>query len=241
MPYLLPTSILGFNLDWVPASGRLIWFSVVLSIGLLFTYLAMNPARFELPFSKARLLIIAIIGMIIVYAIGVFVEPLQILGVWVNIALFVFAVSLLLLTTTIPKETTWAQTILGGIWVFFMMAVAYAMIPHEFITLASGYFGMTADRLFVDGGSEFPNIFTNFPKHILPFEVSYEVLQDFVTVGIYVVLATINVKIFALWQKREFEFKPKSTGSEEPSAELKAAALKAKISAFGRPIKKADS
>lgn len=236
MPYLLPTSILGKNLDWIPFAGRLIWFSIILVLGLTLTYLAMKPARFELPMPKSRLIFLSFFAIAIVYFIGVFVEPLQVLCFWINLFIVFSTAALFCVTTTITKNATWAQTILGGIWTFFLMAIAYASIPHEWISFASGYLGMSADKLFIEGGKEFPNIFNNFPKHLLPFEVSFEVLQDIATMTLYVVLATINVKFFSNWQKREVVSK-----QSEDSATSKEEELKAKLSAFGRPVKKQEA
>ena len=104
MPYLLPTSILGKNLDWVPFAGRLIWFSIILVAGLALTYLTMKPAKFPLPMPKSRLLILTLFVMALIYTLGAFVQPIQVLCFWINLLVFFSSIALVCVTTTVPAS-----------------------------------------------------------------------------------------------------------------------------------------
>jgi hypothetical protein len=94
------------------------------------------------------------------------------------------------------------------------MVFIYAIIPHEWITFATSYLGFTSDAKVSSGGQIILNTWLdgNFwtkQTRIIPFAVSFEALQDQATIAIYVIGATINIKLFAAWQKETSRCLPK--------------------------------
>lgn len=110
-----------------------------------------------------------------------------------------------------PRGATWAQSAAGAVGVTFLMFMAYAVIPHEWITFSDLYLGWTTDRILLD---------------TYPVKVNYQALRDVIVVGIYLLFFGLNIAMFVMWQK-EGEPKP-AVAAEAP----------ARRSRFGRPLRK---
>ena len=77
-----------------------------------------------------------------------------------------------------------------------MMALAYGVWPHEWLTFANSYLNWGKDTFVVRENQLFGG---SFP----PIDVPRYVLADIVAAGSYFVFGTINVYLFAAWQKRK--------------------------------------
>src|SRR5262245_38856444 len=144
MPNLLPdwTLTLPFDLgDWnVRASGRLIWsiFLVVVGIAIVITMIKQPNVKRPFPNWVGYLLFpVIIIGTLV---LGAIVTSLQRTIILAGIG--VLAVHLLLMVASMKprdpdEEATWVQCILGAVGTFALMALAYAIIPHEWLTFAN--------------------------------------------------------------------------------------------------------
>jgi len=121
-------------------------------------------------------------------------------------------------------KATWAECYLGAVAAFALMALAYAVVPHEWMTFANGYlqWGDTSKFLFQSGQD-----MLFFPWH-WPFSMDYPALRDIVVSGIYVVLLGLNIMLFVKWQDRK----------RVPDAAPAADATPAKRSRFGRPLRR---
>ena len=102
--------------------------------------------------------------------------------------------------------TTWGEAMIGAVYTFFVLFLAFGVVPHQFLDHADKNLGWRKDKL----------IFGPFdllkPKAYggqFPFTMSYEAIRDTIVVLIHVVLMTIMVKMFNWWQKRG-EVKPKA-------------------------------
>jgi Mn2+/Fe2+ NRAMP family transporter len=118
------------------------------------------------------------------------------------------------------RPATWSECVAGGVGVFAMMALAYAVIPHEWITFSDKYLQWDT-TVFVFRNSQkmlfFPwNWPFNFDKHNI---------RDIIATVIYVVFFGLNLYLFVAWQKR---------GQEKPEGE----AAKPRTSRFGRPLRR---
>ena len=146
---------------------------------------------------------------------GAFFPAVQILMVW-TIVFGVVALALAMVVSRDPRpqdrHTTWAEAMAGAVGVFFLLTLAYGIIPHEWITFSDKYLQWTPDKIVLDTYAIKPN---------------YQQLRDLVVVVIYGVFFLLNLRIWILWQGR---LVPKA----EPAAEE---GKVVRTSLFGRPVK----
>jgi phosphatidylglycerophosphate synthase len=114
-----------------------------------------------------------------------------------------------------PKDAplTWGEAMVGALFVFFMMFVAYGIMPHQWLTFADNSLHWRKDKLIYGPH----NVIHNW----LRFTISYEAIRDIIAVNLYVVAVAIQCILWSVWQKR---------GQEKPK-ELP-------TSAYGRPLVK---
>jgi len=113
-----------------------------------------------------------------------------------------------------PKDAplTWGEAMVAALFAFFLMFVAYGIMPHQWLTFADNSLHWRKDKTL------------NGPWGLvgkLPFTVSYEAVRDLVAVLLYVVALGLQMVLWSMWQKR---------GQEKPK-ELP-------TSAYGRPLVK---
>jgi hypothetical protein len=154
--------------------------------------------------------------------------------IWASLIL-IAGVAIAFIWTRIPKKSaepaTWAQTILGGMAVFALMILAYGTVPHEWLNFGSSYLQFGKDTYVVQQGQWIGNL--------PPFDITRAVVVDAVAAGMYVVFATINIYLFAAWQKRPVA-EPATEGEAEaaaPAGRLARLRRRSKgVSAYGRPV-----
>lgn len=145
--------------------------------------------------------------------------------IWATLLLIVMTIPVVILLRRPKPEqpTTWAQAMGGAVYTFAMMLLAYAVIPHEFITAADKYWGLSTNRFIIKSTTAIPVMKSwNWPFSI---DLQHGV-RDLLVVGIYLVFFAANIAFIVLWQKRK-------TASERESA----APVKVGRSRFGRPLK----
>jgi hypothetical protein len=90
-----------------------------------------------------------------------------------------------------PAEpATWAQTILGAMAVWVMMALGYGTIPHEFITFGTSYLNFNTATYMLQKNT------------FLTFDITRSVAVDIGVTVIYGIVLTAQVWLMARWQKR---------------------------------------
>lgn len=119
------------------------------------------------------------------------------------------------------RPTTWAQAMGGSLYVFAIFALAYAVVPHELITIFDSYFKWGTDKFLFQSGQ----VVLGFK---LPISFNFQALRDIVVVNLYVVLFGINIAMISKWQKRPTQ--------AEVDARVEAT-VDAGTSRFGRPLK----
>jgi hypothetical protein len=139
-----------------------------------------------------------------------------------------------------PKKTnepaTWVQTILGAMFVWFMFALGYGVIPHEWLTFGNSY-------LNFDSSS-----FLMHKNRILHFDITRDKVVDAIAALIYVVVLGLNIYFFAAWQKRKVA-EPAAEGEESTTdagpitgGTIFSRLRRAKrTSAYGRPVTTSES
>jgi hypothetical protein len=139
-----------------------------------------------------------------------------------------------------PKRTaepaTWAQTIFGAMVVWAILILAYGVVPHEWLTFAASYLNFGKDTFVLRENQ--------WAENLPPFDISRLVVADSVATAMYVVFGTINVYLFAAWQKRKVaEPAPEGDEPAEPLVTGPFARLRrrrAGVSAYGRPVTRAE-
>jgi len=121
------------------------------------------------------------------------------------------------------RPTTWAEAIGGALYTFALFLLMYAVIPHEFLTVADKYWKLSTSRYIIKSTTAIPFAKSwNWPVSI---DLQHGV-RDLLVVLIYVAFFAANIAIFVLWQKRK-------TVSETAES----TPVPAGRSRFGRPLK----
>lgn len=119
------------------------------------------------------------------------------------------------------KKATWAEAMAGAVGVFALMTLAYAVIPHEWITYSDKYLQWDTTKFVFRSNQDVLNLgIVNWP-----FNMDKKAVRDIIVVIIYVVLFGLNLYLFVAWQKRGAKVEP--AGDATP-----------KKSRFGRPLRR---
>ncbi|MDP1794601.1 MAG: hypothetical protein Q8K63_10750 [Acidimicrobiales bacterium] len=130
------------------------------------------------------------------------------------------------------KPLTWGEAFIGATYVFALFLLAYAIVPHQFITMCDKDFGWRSDTFGIPTG---PLHYLPGPwhgKHLLWADgvtffgrgrllVNQQTIRDIIVTNIYVVAVTTQFKLWGIAQKRG-----------EKTAEV------VPVSPYGRPLVK---
>ena len=112
-------------------------------------------------------------------------------------AIVLFAIGLAAAAAVIrtPKRSlerpTWAQCVIGAMFVWTMFALGYGVIPHEWLTFGNSYLNFDSSSFLLH------------KNRIIPFDITRDKFLDAVAAVIYVIVLGLNVAFFAAWQKRK--------------------------------------
>lgn len=99
----------------------------------------------------------------------------------------------------VDRKATWGEAMVGGVYVFVVLFLAFGVVPHQFIDHADKDLGWRADKIiFGPFGLLKPQVL-NGP---FPFTISYEALRDIIVVVIHAVYIGGMIYLFSWWQKR---------------------------------------
>jgi hypothetical protein len=118
------------------------------------------------------------------------------------------------------RPATWSECMAGAVGVFALMTLAYAVIPHEWITFSDKYLQWDTTKFVFQSHQD---IFF-LPVH-WPFSMDKKAVRDIIVVVIYLVFFGLNLMLFVKWQSR----------GTAPAG----AADKPRTSRFGRPLRRA--
>jgi hypothetical protein len=132
-----------------------------------------------------------------------------------------------------PKRSndpaTWAQCVLGALFVWFMFALGYGVIPHEWLTFGNSYLNFDSSTFLLH------------KNRIIPFDITRDKFLDAAAALIYVVVLGLNIYFFAAWQKRKVA-EPAGEAGETEAGPLTGGTLFSRLrrakrtSAYGRPV-----
>ena len=116
----------------------------------------------------------------------------------------------------VDRKATWGEAMFGSAYAFFVIFLAFGVVPHQWIDHADKDLGWRKDKLIfgpfdILKPQEFGGQF--------PFTISYEALRDIVVLVIHGIYIGLFIYLFVWWQKR---------------GEVKPAALPS--STYGRPL-----
>ena len=97
------------------------------------------------------------------------------------------------------RPATWGEAMMGSVYVFFAMFLAFGVVPHQFIDHADKELGWRKDKL-VYGPFDLLNAKANGGN--FPFTISYEAIRDIVVVVIHAYFIGLMIWLFVWWQKR---------------------------------------
>jgi hypothetical protein len=127
------------------------------------------------------------------------------------------------------EPATWAQTILGAMLVWGMMALGYGTIPHEWLTFGNSYLNFNTATFVMQ------------KNRFIHFDITRSVVIDIGTTVIYGMVLVLQVWLFVRWQKRP-ALEPAADG-ETADTETSAGPLarlmrrrEKRVSAYGRPV-----
>lgn len=116
----------------------------------------------------------------------------------------------------VARQATWGEAMFGSAYVFFVIFLAFGVVPHQWIDHADKELGWRKDKI----------IFGPFnllkPQEFggpFPFTLSYEAVRDIVVLAIHGIYIGLFIYLFVWWQKR---------------GEVKQVALPS--STYGRPL-----
>jgi hypothetical protein len=148
--------------------------------------------------------------------------------------LFTIGIVWAFLWTKRPKPAepaTWAQTILGAMGVWVMMALGYGTIPHEFITFGTSYLNFNTATFMLKKNT------------FLTFDITRSVAVDIGVTVIYGIVLTLQVWLMARWQKRPAYEAPGEVEAGESEVSSSGGPLsrllrrrEKRTSAYGRPV-----
>lgn len=119
----------------------------------------------------------------------------------------------------VGRPTTWGEAMLASVYVFFVMFLAFGVVPHQFIVHADNDLGWRKDKLVY---GPFDILSSKANGGSFPFTITYEAIRDILVIVIHVFYVGLMIYLFVWWQKRG----EKATGKE------------LETSTYGRPLVK---
>ena len=128
--------------------------------------------------------------------------------------LFSFIITTALALVIIPvgkrrpadRKATWGEAMFGSAYAFFVLFLAFGVVPHQWIDHADKDLGWRKDKI----------IFGPFdllkPQELggpFAFTISYEAIRDIIVIVIHAFYIGLMIYLFVWWQKRG-EQKPKA-------------------------------
>jgi hypothetical protein len=108
---------------------------------------------------------------------------------------------------------TWGEALVAATFVFFLMFLAYGVVPHQWLAWADNELRWRSDKILVGPGGVL--------EDYLPFTLTYLVLRDLIVVGIYGAMIGLQIFLWSWWQAR---------GRAKP--------VEIETSSYGRPLVK---
>jgi hypothetical protein len=145
-----------------------------------------------------------------------------------NVQFIVSLVATLVLTLAVipygkrrPPGTrvSWGESMFAAVYVFAVFLLAYAVVPHQWLTHEQNQLNWRADRIWIGRSTAAEVLHVSW----LPFDITFQALGDIIVVLIYSLFLGLQIYMWHWWQNRG---KTKPAVAELPT------------SAYGRPLVK---
>lgn len=118
-----------------------------------------------------------------------------------------FVITVLLTFAAIPygkrrpvgKPLTWGEAMASSTYVFFVMFLAYGVVPHQWLTWVQNELGWRADKTLYGVGDIFKS---QARGGWFPFDINWLQIGDLIVVHIYVFFVALQCIMWSKWQKR---------------------------------------
>ncbi len=97
------------------------------------------------------------------------------------------------------RKATWGEAMLGSAYIFFVLFLAFGVVPHQWIDHADKNLGWRKDKLVF---GPFDILKSDTVGGNFPITLSYEAIRDIVVVVIHVYYIGLMIYLFSWWQKR---------------------------------------
>lgn len=113
------------------------------------------------------------------------------------IVLFAMVGGVILYSKKRPRDAglTWGEAMAAAVFTTFGMFWAFGVVPHQWLTYAGSDLKMRSDAILAGPGS------TGLAEWS-PVVISKQTVADLVAVGIYGLVFTITIALWAVWQGR---------------------------------------
>ncbi len=119
----------------------------------------------------------------------------------------------------VDRTFTWGEAMLFSAYVFFVMFIAFGIVPHQWLTVAENEWSWTAEKLLF---GPFDIVKPKASGGWFPFTITYRTISDSIAAIIYIVFLGGMTGLWGMWQAR---------GKEKKGADV----VK---STYGRPLVK---
>jgi hypothetical protein len=111
---------------------------------------------------------------------------------------------------------SWGEAMFASVYAFFIMFLAYGVMPHQFLAFADNELRWRSDVITV-GRNPAAHLHLSW----FPFDVSAQTFRDLIVVALYGAMLGLQIFIWSWWQNRN---KVKATPAELTT------------SSYGRPL-----
>ena len=124
----------------------------------------------------------------------------------------------------VGKPVSWGEAMFSAVYVFGVLLLAYAVVPHQWLTHEQNQLNWRADRIWIGHSSAAEVLHLSW----VPFDVTFQALGDVIVVLIYVLFLGLQIYMWVWWQNRDKHAERRRQRELEPSA-------------YGRPLVKQES
>ncbi len=100
---------------------------------------------------------------------------------------------------SVDDPMTWGESMLAATFVFFVLFLAYGVVPHQWLTWADTELSWRPDKFIIGPGGVLKPINRG---GWVPFDLHYQHVRDIIAVLIHVVFLGINIWLWSVWQNR---------------------------------------